>query len=154
MQLRFFFRMFHATQLLGGAAYQQEIKKLRDIGYQKILPNLKNQELRDYPYDVCFIFMVYEDADLITLSVMAGYILHLLELTITIQSADSRVIKSVSIKTKKALKEKDEGCILIIEKHLNSKVEKIDYHSWENISTDVSKMGCYLNPQPIGHTFQ
>lgn len=124
MQLRFYFPLFQATQLLGGAAYQQEIKKLRKIGFEKIVPYIKGNRLKEYPYNVCIIFMVYDTADFITLSIISAYILHLIEKAVILQSTDWRVISSLSIKTKKISLEKEQGCIILINQHINDKTIK------------------------------
>ena len=122
MQLRFYFPLFQATQLLGGAAYHQEIKKLHKIGFERILPHIKGERLLNYPYDICIVFLVYDTADFTTLSVITGYILHLIESTLVLQSTDYRVVKSVSIKTKKVHNEKEQGCLLFIHNHINDKI--------------------------------
>lgn len=125
MQLRFYFPLFQATQLLGGAAYQQEIKKLHKLGLERIMPYLKNGKLREYPYDVCIVFFVYETGDFITLSVITGYILHLIEKSCVLQSTDWRVIKSLSIKTKIVHKEKEQGCMVLINRHITHNSFKV-----------------------------
>ena len=124
MQLRFYFPLFQATQLLGGAAYRQEVKKLRKIGFEKIVPYIKGNRLKEYPYNVCVIFMVYDTADFITLSIISAYILHLIEKAVILQSTDWRVISSLSIKTKKISLEKEQGCIILINQHINNKTIK------------------------------
>lgn len=125
MQLRFYFPLFQATQLLGGAAYQQEVKKLRKIGFEKIMPYIKaSHRLKEYPYNVCIIFMVYDTADFITLSIISAYILHIIENALVLQSTDWRVISSLTIKTKVVKQEKEQGCLLLIHQHINDKIIK------------------------------
>ena len=115
MQQRFYFTLFQATQLLGGAYYLPEVKKLRKLGAWAIVPFIKSAKLRNYPYKVTITYYVFDDADLITLSIITAYILKLMESHSAIQSADFRVIQSLDIRTQKVLSQDKEGCELTFE---------------------------------------
>lgn len=115
MQQRFYFALFQATQLLGGAYYLPEVKKLRKIGACNIVPYIKSLKLRKYPYKVTIKFFVFNDADFITITIITAYILKLINTHGGLQSCDYRVIKNVEITTQKIISEDNEGCEIQIE---------------------------------------
>lgn len=115
MQQRFYFNLFKATQILGGAAYLPEIKKLRNLGAFRIVPFIKSVKYRDYPLKITFTFYAYDDCDMITAAVLSGYIMRLMESHTTIQSADARVVPQVFIKTQRIISKDNEGCEIQVE---------------------------------------
>ena len=92
-----------------------EVKKLRKLGAWAIVPFIKSAKLRKYPYKVTITYYVFDDADLITLSIITAYILKLMESHTVIQSTDFRVIQSVDIRTQKVISEDNEGCEISFE---------------------------------------
>ncbi len=116
MQQRFFFPLFKATQILGGAAYNQEIKKLRNLAAFKIVPFIKSYKFLKYPFKLTFTFFVYDDCDMITAGIISSYIMRLMESHGVLQSSDARVVAEIYIKTQQVITKDREGVEIKIEK--------------------------------------
>lgn len=116
LQQRFFFPLFKSTQILGGAAYLPEIKKLRDLAAFKIVPFVKSYKFIKYPFKITFTFFVYDDCDMITSGIISSYVMRLMESHGVLQSCDSRVVAEVQIKTQHVITKEREGFELKIEK--------------------------------------
>ena len=118
MQKRFFFPLFKSTQILGGAAYLPEIKKLRNLAAFKILPFIKSHKFLKYPFKLTFTFFVYDDCDMITAGIISSYTMRLMESHGVLQSSDARVVAEVYIKTQHVITKDREGCEVKIEKYV------------------------------------
>lgn len=119
MQKRFFFPLFKSTQILGGAAYHQEIKKLQNIASLKILPFIQFLKFRKYPFKITFTFFVFDDCDMITAGILSSYILHLMESHGVLQSCDSRVVSEICIKKQNIITKEREGVEIKVEKFIH-----------------------------------
>jgi hypothetical protein len=116
LQQRFFFPLFKSTQILGGAAYLPEIRKLRNLAAFKIVPFIKSYKFTKYPFKLTFTFFTYDECDMITAGIISSYIMRLMESHGVLQSCDARVVAEMYIKTQQVITKDREGVEIKIEK--------------------------------------
>ena len=118
MQLRLFFPLFQATQLVCGVAtsYAKEIHKLRQFGIKYLTPYLRRTTLKKYPFKITITFYSNSSQDGISNLTITAFILHLFESNGVLQSTDYRVIPEIDIKMKHTPSKNHEGCEILIEK--------------------------------------
>ena len=117
-QLRIYFPLFQATQLVGGvsSAYAQEIKKLRKFALSYVTPHLIRSNFKKYPYKISYVFFSSSHYDMVSALTISTFITHLLESNTVIQSTDYRVIPKIEINIKKVRNSADEGLELTLSK--------------------------------------
>ena len=117
-QLRLYFPLFQATQLVCGTntSYAQEIRKLRQFGLSHITPHLRRTKLWKYPYKITIVYYTSTDTDTISALTITAYILHLFESNGVLQSNDLRVVPAVEVQMKKVERFSDEGCEIQVQK--------------------------------------